>query len=94
MDPFLDVTIQGQTFRLKVDTGKEYVVELAAYVEGIMEEVRRHSGTAASHRVAVMAALQIADSLFQLRRQREGEVQSASQKVNHLIARSDQVLNG
>lgn len=94
MDPFLDVTIQGQTFRLKATSGKDYVTELASYVEGVMEEVRRHSGTPASHRIAVMAALQIADNLFQLRRQREGEAQSANQKVSNLIARSDQLLNG
>lgn len=94
MEPFLDVTIQGQTFRLKATSGKDYVAELASYVEGVMEEIRRNSGTPASHRIAVMAALHIADSLFQLRRQREGEVQSANQKVGTLIAKCDQVLKG
>ena len=46
-----------------------YVEELAAYVDAQMREVSRSAGAVDSVRVAVLAALNIADECFRLARQ-------------------------
>lgn len=88
----VEVRINGQVFKLRTDVGTEYVQNLAAYVEGVMREVARQGSSPASDRVAIMAALQIADSLFQLQRQMKGKAQVAHDKLNALITASDQLL--
>jgi cell division protein ZapA len=51
--------------------------ELAAYVDGQMKEIERGTGTVDPHRVAILAALTIADELHRLRRQ-YGELEMAA----------------
>jgi cell division protein ZapA len=62
------VEILGQTYAVKAgDPG--YVESLAAFVDGQMRDVSRVSGAVDSVRVAVLAALNLADELFRLRRE-------------------------
>ncbi len=61
------VNICDQVYLIKGSFDSEYVKELAAYVDGKMREVVGSSKTADSQKVAVMAALNIADELFQER---------------------------
>ena len=61
------VQIFGQTYAVKAGTDPAYVEKLAAFVDGQMTEVSRGSGAVDSVRVAVLAALNIADECFRLR---------------------------
>lgn len=95
MAEFIEVRIQGQNIRLKADSGQEYVRELAKYVEGVMDEigsVMRQQRQTASQRIAIMAALQIADDYMRLKRRVEGGSSDFSEKVGALIRASDRVL--
>jgi cell division protein ZapA len=65
----IPVEIFGQTYNVKAGTDAGYVEELAAYVDAQMREIGRSAGAVDSVRVAVLAALNIADECFQLRRQ-------------------------
>jgi cell division protein ZapA len=61
------VNICDQCYLIKGSIDSEYVQELAAYVDKKMKEIAESSQTADSLKVAVMAALNIADELFQER---------------------------
>jgi cell division protein ZapA len=61
------VQIFGQTYAVKAGTDPSYVERLAAYVDQQMTEVSRGAGAVDSVRVAVLAALNIADECFRLR---------------------------
>jgi cell division protein ZapA len=61
------VQIFGQTYSVKVGAEAGYVEELAAHVDAQMQEVSRNAGVVDSLRVAVLAALNIADECFRLR---------------------------
>lgn len=61
------VVIYNQTYNLRSEHGPEYINELAAHVDRRMNEIARQTMTVDSLRVAILAALQIADELFQLR---------------------------
>ena len=61
------VEIYDQTYQIKGDIESEYVRVLAAYVDRKMREIAANSKTADTLKVAVLAALNIADELFQVR---------------------------
>lgn len=58
------VTIGGQKFALKSDAVEERVLAIAAHVDARIKEAQRHTRTADSQVHAVLAALQIAEALF------------------------------
>ena len=61
------VEIFGQTYAVRAGADSRYVEELAAYVDAQMREVSRSGGAVDSVRIAVLAALNIADELFRVR---------------------------
>ena len=61
------VEIFGQTYTLSAGADAGYVEQLAAHVDAQMREVSKSAGAVDSLRVAVLAALNIADECFQLR---------------------------
>ncbi|HUG52832.1 MAG TPA: cell division protein ZapA [Vicinamibacteria bacterium] len=73
------VEIFGQTYTVKAGADPGYVEELAAHVDAQMREVGKTAGAVDSVRVAVLAALNIADECFRLRRQvRDGDEKTAA----------------
>jgi len=62
----VSVEIYDQIYNLR-GTDAEYIRQLAALVDAKMRAVAAHGGTADSLRVAVLAALNIADELLSLR---------------------------
>ena len=64
------VEIFGQTYAVRAGAEPGYVEQLAAYVDEQMREVSKSAGAVDSVRVAVLAALNIADECFRLRRRR------------------------
>ena len=63
----VQVEIFGQTYRVRAGTEPGYVEQLAKHVDTEMREVSKHAGAVDSVRVAVLAALNIADECFRLR---------------------------
>jgi cell division protein ZapA len=73
------VEIFGQTYTVKAGADPGYVEQLAAHVDAQMREVSKTAGAVDSVRVAVLAALNIADESFRLRRQvREADEKAAA----------------
>ncbi len=61
------VEIQGQRYSVRSDLDATYVADLATFVDAKMRLASRESSAADSMRVAVIAALNIADELFRAR---------------------------
>ncbi|MEO5355059.1 MAG: cell division protein ZapA [Magnetococcus sp. XQGC-1] len=94
MSDFIEVRIHGQLFKLRAGEEKEYVRELAAYVDNVMQTLARQSNTISTERLAIMAALNVTDTLFQQTRRAEGAVKTADERITRLITLSDQLLGG
>lgn len=62
------VEVAGLKFQLKTDADEAYVKSLARFVTEKVEEVRSSSRTIATHNLALLAAMNIADDLFRSRR--------------------------
>jgi cell division protein ZapA len=67
------VEIAGQRYPIRSALDAAYVAELAAYVDQKMRLAARETTTGDSLKVAVLAALNIADELFRARHSGDGE---------------------
>ena len=64
------VQILGQTYVIRGELEEKYVQALAAYVDEKMHAIAEATKTVDTQKVAVLAALAIADELHSLRRER------------------------
>jgi cell division protein ZapA len=80
----IHVEIFGQTYAVKAGADPAYVEKLASFVDGQMKEVGRSSGAVDSVRIAVLAALNLADECFRLRKEvEEAQARTASVDKTH-----------
>ena len=86
------VEIFGQTYTVKAGADPGYVEELAAHVDAQMREVGKTAGAVDSVRVAVLAALNIADECFRLRRQLGEADRKAAARAEGLVRELSAVL--
>ena len=63
------VQIAGARYALKTEEDDRWVKSVAAFVDGKMRDVQKSSRTVDTQAVAVLTALQIAEELFNERRQ-------------------------
>ena len=81
----MKVEIYGQSYNVVGDLEPDYAEELAKYVDGTMREIARATGMVDSVKVAVLAALAIADELHTLR-------ESRGQKTDELRERAERCI--
>jgi len=67
----IKVEIYNQTYNIRGDDNDEYIQQLAVYVDQKMREISSNTLTVDSLRVAILAAVNIADELHQLKKQNE-----------------------
>jgi cell division protein ZapA len=73
------VEIYNQTYSIRSDGDNEYIQDLAEYVDSKMREITSGTMTVDSLKVAILAALHIADEYYQLKHaQAQGDVQLAT----------------
>ena len=84
------VSIAGVKYALKTEEDDRWVKQVAAFVDGKIREVQKHTRTVDTQAVAVLSALQIAEELFHERRQ-TGElrkkIREKSQSLLDVLAR-------
>lgn len=61
------VEIYNQTYSIRSDGDNDYIQNLAEYVDSKMREISSGTMTVDSLKVAILAALHIADEFYQLR---------------------------
>ena len=64
------VNIFGQTYTLKGGADPDYVQDVAAFVDERMKEVSENSSASSTTKVAILAAVNIADELFREQQKR------------------------
>jgi cell division protein ZapA len=83
----VSVEIYDQVYHLR-GVDPKYIEQLAALVDGKMRAVASHGGTVDSLRVAVLAALNIADELLALRERHEAMSGSMHQSEDTMRSRA------
>ena len=85
------VEIFDQAYNLR-GSDPEYIVKLAEYVDGKMRAVAEQTHTVDTVRVAVLAALNIADEYHLLRRNHDSGTVEYLKRANNLSDALDEVL--
>jgi len=86
----VSVEIAGQRYPIRSSLDPEYVARLATYVDEKMRAAADTSPSGDSMRLAVIAALNVADELFRCRddsRARNGELADRTQELERLLDR-------
>lgn len=86
------VQIFGHEYKIKGHADKEYIERMANYVDGKMKELAANSSLPSQDRLAILAALNIVDELFQERTKSEDTLSSVEEKTDQLIAMIDESL--
>jgi len=86
----IPVDIHGQRYPIRSALEPEYVAKLAAYVDEKIRAAAESTPTGDSLRLAVLAALNIADELFRCRdttRQKDGQLAERAGELERLVDR-------
>lgn len=81
----VQVEIYGQSYNLRGEGEVDYIQDLAGYVDRKMREVSEATATVDSLKVAILAALNIADEARQGRTPEPGIVPGGTDRVARLI---------
>lgn len=90
--PTIRVEIYNQTYNIRSDGDGQYLAELAEYVDSRMREISSGTLTVDSLKVAILAALHIADELHRLRRQLAEHDADLATRSASFVEKLDRVL--
>jgi len=80
----IEVEIYGTRYQVRAAHGRAYLEELAAMVDSKMREISSRIPIVDSGRIAILAALNLADELYECTKQQEGERERIMEKVSEL----------
>ena len=91
-DKLIQVEIYGQRYSLRAadDTEAAYVESLAAHVDRKMKEIAQTTPTVDSFKVAVLAAINVADEYMQIRNQRKAVDDYIAEKTQQIAGLLDE----
>lgn len=84
------VNIFGTEYTLRGAADADYVKQVAAFVDQRMNEVAKGAATASTARVAILAAVNIADELFREQRKRiqdQATLDDRSEQLTRMLVR-------
>jgi len=86
------VNIMGEEYPIKAEADRAYIVQVAKYVDTKIREVQEKVSAKVPVKVAVLAALNIADELFKERAEKEKKLSDIEERAQSLIERLDNEL--
>jgi len=87
-----DVEIFGAVYHVRGEQNPERLRELAAFVDRRMQEVAQQVATVDTAKIAILAALNIAEELFGVQKRQEGERAEIEERVTALAEELESVL--
>ncbi len=86
------VEIFGQTYSVRAEGDSSYIHDLARLVDSRMKEVAERTATVDTTKIAILAALNITDDLYQADKRRQGDPTDAKARAERLIRKLDDAL--
>jgi cell division protein ZapA len=80
------VQIMGREYKIKGFADQDYIIKVAQYVDGKMRELSKNSTLPSHDKIAILAALNIADELFQQKQTTSETFSSIERKADDLVA--------
>src|SRR4029453_1656214 len=89
-----EVEIFGAVYSVRGDQEREYLQELAKTVDRTMRQIAERVTTVDAGKIAILAALNLADELIQSQRRQEGERERITETVAQLADKLQRALEG
>lgn len=89
-----DVEIFGSVYPVRGSDDEQYLQELAATVDRTMREIADRVTTVDTAKIAILAALNLADELFRANRTPEGERDEIQERVVALTGELNDAIRG
>lgn len=87
----IKITIFGQEYSVKAPADPTYIQKIAEYVDIKMREVQSgFNSTQSSNRIAILAAMNITDELFNARKKSDSDDNKIEEKITSLIELLDE----
>lgn len=87
------VQILGQDYPIEASSGDDlYINRLAQFVESKMKEIREETNTVDSYKLAILAAMNIADELFRLQESDDHTSRALENRAEKLVQILDSAL--
>ena len=86
------VEIFGQTYNVRAEGDSSYIHDLARFVDSRMKEVAEKTATIDTTKIAILAALNITDDLYQVHKGRKDDPSNAAARAERLIRKLDDAL--
>ncbi len=90
----IEVEIFGSTYKVRGDNDPEQLQGLADVVDGKMREIATQTATVDTAKIAILAALNIAEELRSCRAGMDGERRQVTQRVAGLLGQLESALEG
>ena len=81
----IKVTIFGREYNIRGGSDSEYIKTVAAHVDAVMRDVADKTGSLSSGRVAILAALNIADEMFKERQRFDEFANELAQELEEVL---------
>ncbi|MBD3181118.1 cell division protein ZapA [Candidatus Poribacteria bacterium] len=79
------VTIFGRDYNVKGGSDEEYIKKLAAHVDSVMRDIADKAGSLSATRVAILAALNIADEMYKEREESKKLTEKLMQELDEAM---------
>jgi cell division protein ZapA len=82
----VEVEVAGHKFQLRTSADEDYVQQIAAYVEEKIHLLEKKNTVAQTHRIALLAALNLAEELFRERDARVRLREKAKERSRNMLS--------
>ncbi len=90
----VSVSIYGNDYPIRAQlSDEEYVRKVAAFVDGRMREINEAMKPSTTLKIAILAALNIADELMSTQEESRRVIDSYQEKITSLSGRLDQMMD-
>jgi cell division protein ZapA len=79
------VSIYGEDYPIRGEANSDYIVQVASYLDSKMREVAERNSNKSPAKVAILAALNITDELFQAKQASSSEVKKIEEKTQTIL---------
>jgi len=86
------VTIAGEEYRIRAMASADYTIACAEYVDEMVREIQAQAPRMELHKIAILAAMALADQLFQARESAESLRAEGIAIASHLVSQIESAL--
>ena len=86
------VDIFGHEYKIRGDADPGYILEIAQYVDGKMKEVAHGAPAGSLTKIAILAALNIAEELFRERTEKQRFMQDVETSTSRMRRKLEEIV--